>query len=131
MTMPEKMRPKWVLFTIAVELHSEEPVEAGEMRGYNWLARRLNPERRNGREVDLISFHTVRVTDSQLYHTNRRSGQSAPHRVCGYAVRLRGTEPGEAAPGWLVAVLDSRDDSGQVRFRGITRGRPAPLVGRP
>jgi hypothetical protein len=129
--MTEKTRGKWVLFTVGLELLSEEPAGDAEMRGYNWLARRLNPVRRSGKEIDIISFHTVPVSESQLCHRQPGGDQPGGGHLYGYAVRLREMEPGDPPPVWLINALQAGNGTEEVRYRGITNGRAATLSGRP
>lgn len=129
--MTEKTRAKWVLFTAGLELLSEEPVRDVEMLGYNWLARLLDPARRSGKAIEIISFHTVRISESQLYHRNPGAEQQVRGQLYGSAVRIRNTEPEDSPPAWLIDALQAGEDTGQVRYRGITTGRAAILSGRP
>lgn len=140
MASAEKSRGKWVLFTIALEIPlaeteaTEAAVEAAEMRGYNWLARRLKADPSGGREIDLISFKTVPVSDAQLRHRGAPPPAEAttPCRTFGYAVRLRGDlAHGDPAPPWLLRALTLEGDPSPVSFCGITDARAALLTGRP
>ena len=127
-------RPRYVLFTIALELPVTDSKEAAEMRGYNWLARRLRPRYARSSDAELLSFNTVAVDAEKLRYAPEGGTESArtQPRPYGYIVRLHGDfNAGDSAPDWLVQTLSVPDDGGPVRFRGITEARAAPLTGRP
>ena len=70
-------RPRYVLFTIALELPVTDSKEAAEMRGYNWLARRLRPRYARSSDAELLSFNTVAVDAEKLRYAPEGGTESA------------------------------------------------------